>query len=459
MPENTNEPRLGLVTDLYQLTMAASYRALGMRARATFSLFVRKLPEHRAFLVATGLDEALRRLERLGLDDESVDYLVSEQHLRREDAEEIAQTRFTGDVRAVREGGLVFPDEPILEVDAPIIEAQLVETLLLNAIHFPTCVASKAARCVAAARGKPLQEFGLRRTPGIEAGLAVARAAWLVGFASTSNVAAGATLGIPVSGTVAHSFIEAQPSERAAFEAWAHTANDPVTLLVDTYDTVHGVRLAVTIAHELRGRGRRVGSLRLDSGDLDALSRSARRILDEAGFGDVRLIASGGLDEYAIDALVRAEAPIDAFGVGTRVGMSEDAPTLDMAYKLVQYAGRPCLKLSTKKSTLIGPKQVWRRRGRDGRFAEDRISMWSEPPPDGEWEPLLDYVVRDGRMLARPSLGELRSKHAEEVRALPSTLLDIHTSGRYLVSLSPTLEARQRTAVEETRRREGLDGH
>jgi nicotinate phosphoribosyltransferase len=445
-----------LATDLYELTMAAGYRALGMQERATFSLFARQVPEHRAFLVAAGLDEALSRLEHLGLDEADVDYLVSSKLLGRDDASAIAKTRFSGDVRAVREGRVVFANEPLLEVDAPILEAQLVETLVLNAIHFPTCVATKAARCVASAKGRTLVDFGLRRTPGIEAGRVVARACFLAGFAATSNVDAGEALGIPVSGTVAHAFIEALPSEREAFEAWARTASDPVTLLVDTYDTLHGVRLAVEVGEELARAGRRLGALRLDSGDLDALSRAARRILDDAGMSDVRLFASGGLDEYALDALVSAGAPIDGFGVGTRIGMSADAPVLDMAYKIVAYAGRPCLKLSEKKATLVGPKQVWRRRGEGGRFVEDRIAALDEPSPGPAWAPLLEPVVRDGQRVARPSLEELRAKHAEEIRALPPELLAIDARPTYPVAISPVLEERQRAAALATRRREGL---
>ena len=458
MAPTTAEQTLGPVTDLYALTMAASYRALGMHERATFSLFSRKLPEHRSFFVAAGLDEALRRLERIGFDEPTVDYLVAARHLRRDDAEAIAKTRFTGDVRAVPEGRIVFPDEPILEVDAPIIEAQLVETILLNAIHFPTCIATKAARCVAAASGRSLVDFGLRRTAGIEAGLAVARACYLVGFSGTSNVQAGATIGIPVTGTVAHAFIEAMPNERAAFEAWGRTANDPVTLLVDTYDTVHGVRLAVATAKDLRARGKRLAALRLDSGDLDTLSRTARRILDDEGLFDVRLLVSGGLDEYEIDKLVRAGAPIDGFAVGTRVAMSADAPVLDMAYKIVAYAGRPCLKLSAKKATLIGPKQVWRRRNERGQFTEDRIAAADETTPEeGDWEPLLEPVVRDGRVLAEPSLEDARVRHAADIRALPLELRALDGRGHYRVTRSSTLEARHREAVAATRRREGLE--
>jgi nicotinate phosphoribosyltransferase len=457
MASTMGEGNLGLVTDLYALTMTASYRALGMHERATFSLFARKLPEHRSFLVAAGLEDALRRLEHFGFDEDAVEYLVAARHLRREDADAIAKMRFTGDVRAVPEGRIVFPDEPILEVDAPIAEAQLAETLLLNATHFPTCVATKAARSVAAARGKSLVDFGLRRTPGIEAGLTVARACYLAGFSGTSNVQAGAMLGIPVSGTVAHAFIEALPSECAAFEAWGRTAKDPVTLLVDTYDTLHGVRLAVATAKELRAHGRQLAALRLDSGDLDALSRAARRILDAEGFSDVRLFVSGGLDEYAIDELVRAGAPIDGFGVGTRIAVSADAPVLDMAYKIVAYAGRPCLKLSAKKITLVGPKQVWRRRGVDGHFMEDRLAAADEPAPDVDWVPLLELVVRGGQVLARPSLEEVRARHAEDIRALPPQLRALDARSEYLVTRSPTLDERQRVAVAATHRRESLE--
>ena len=456
MADTRSDSRLGLVTDLYELTMAASYRRLGMSDRATMSLFVRKLPERRAFLVAAGLQQALERLECFGFDEAGIDYLASTGHVRREDAEALARTRFTGDVRAVREGSIVFPDEPIVEVDAPIIEAQLAETLLLNAIHYPTLVASKAARCVAAARGKALVDFGLRRTPGIEGGLAVARACWIAGFASTSNVEAGRALGIPVSGTVAHAFIEAMPDERSAFEAWARTSPGPVTLLVDTYDTVHGIQLAAELARRVRGHRGRVIALRLDSGDLDTLSRVARKILDDAGLPEIRIAVSGGLDEDAIDELVSAGAPIDSFGVGTRVGMSADAPVLDMVYKIVEYGGRPCLKLSSKKATLVGRKQVWRRRASDGRLLEDRVSAYDEPAPASEWQPLLEPVMYGGRTLLRPHLDELRRFHASEIASLPPDLLGVHTRATYPVSLSSELRARHCSAVEQARLREGL---
>jgi nicotinate phosphoribosyltransferase len=438
-----------LSTDLYELTMAKIYRALGMHGSATFSLFVRHLPKRRAFLVAAGIEDAAIRLTEFRLDAADLGHLVSAGLMGRDDAEALVGTRFTGDVRAVREGRAVFADEPILEVDAPIVQAQLVETLLINAVHYPTLVATKAARCVAAARGKPLVDFGLRRAPGLEAGLVAARACWLAGFAGTSNVLAGARLGVPMSGTVAHAFIEALPNERDAFRAWL--ASGATTLLVDTYDTLQGVRHAIEVAREHEG----LAAVRLDSGDLDALSHAARAMLDEAGLGDVRIFASGGLDEDAIDALERVRAPIDAFGVGTRVGMSADAPVLDMAYKIVAYDGRPCLKLSEGKETLVGPKQVWRR-AQAGRFVEDRIAAREEPAPGPEWEPLLTEIVHQGRALRSTSLDELRRAHAAEMGALAPELRGVNPRGTYTVSRSEALRERQRTAADAARTREGL---
>ncbi|MCS7050101.1 MAG: nicotinate phosphoribosyltransferase, partial [Thermomicrobium sp.] len=290
----TSQFELALSTDLYELTMASSYDALGRHGRAVFSLYVRKLPEHRHFLVVAGVNELLERLVALRFDDETRAYLRTLPMLRPDFVDSLASFRFHGDVWAVREGTVIFADEPILEVEAPIDQAQLVETLVLNAIHYPTLVATKAARCRLAAPGKTLVDFGLRRTPSLEAGLAAARAAYLAGFAATSNVLAGARYGIPVSGTVAHSFIESFPSELEAFRAFARTyPGDPI-LLIDTYDTLRGAEHAVIVARELAAEGRRVRAVRLDSGDLAELSRAVRALLDRSGFPDIQIFASGG---------------------------------------------------------------------------------------------------------------------------------------------------------------------
>lgn len=454
-----DEPRnLGLATDLYELTMGASYAALGMTGRATFSLFARRLPRRRAFLVAAGLADALARLQALRFDEAALEYLASTGQIRADFLAHLANLRFTGDVWAVPEGRSVFPNEPLLEVEAPIIEAQLAETLLVNALHFPTLVATKAARCRFAAPASTLIDFGLRRTPSLDAGLAVARAAYLADFDATSNVLAGQRYGIPVAGTVAHSFIETFPSELAAFRAFAATFPGPVTLLIDTYDTLMGARHAVAIARELAATGspHQVAAVRLDSGDLPSLSHAVRAILDEAGFPGVRIVASGGLDEDELAALVAAGAPIDAYGVGTRLGTSADAPTLDMAYKLVAYDGRPCLKLSAGKQTLVGPKQVWRRRDGAGHFAGDLIAARDEDAPGPDWEPLLVPVMRAGEMLASVDLQTTRAAHRAELAALPPALRALDAPADYPVGITPALTAYQETAVAAVRQREGL---
>jgi nicotinate phosphoribosyltransferase len=351
---------------------------------------------------------------------------------------------------------VVFADEPILEVHAPIIEAQLVETIVVNAIHFSTAVATKAARCVTAASGKQLIDFSLRRTPSFDAGLEVARVSYLAGFDATSNVLAGATYGIPIAGTVAHSFIEACSSEIEAFRAFGRTYPGAVTLLIDTYDSIHGAHNAVTVAHELAADGKRVAAVRLDSGDLAELSRAVRTILDDANLHDVRIVASGGLDEYALAELHRVDAPIDAYGVGTQLGTSADAPSLDMAYKLVEYGGTPCLKLSQGKQTLVGAKQVWRRYDSDGWMAEDLISSRDAPRPGDEWEPLLVPVVEHGQPVRATSLSASRDRHRDEMARLPERLRRLYEPADYTVSLSDELRRRQEAAIAAVRGREGL---
>lgn len=381
-----------LVTDLYEVNMALAYLREGMTAPATFSLFVRELPPDRGFLVAAGLEDALDFLERFRVDDDDVEKLA--EALGRSEAAigVLRGLRFTGDVWAVPEGRVVLPGEPLLEVTAPMPEAQLVETYLLNQVSHQTALASKAARSVIAARGRPLVDFSLRRCQGVEAGRHAARAAALVGYASTSNVAAALEYGIPATGTMAHSFVEAFPGEEQAFRAFARGTTGPVTLLVDTYDTVRGTAVAAEVLRDIED-GRPLG-VRLDSGDLASLARRAREILDAAGLSTARIVVSGGLDEFAVDDLVTAGAPVDVFAVGTKVGTSADAPFLDAAYKLVQYDGRPVMKLSAGKVTAPGAKQVFRRPG----FA-DVLGCRDEPgPPDARL--LLQPVLRAGR---RPS--------------------------------------------------------
>ncbi len=450
------EHEVALATDLYQLTMGASYHALGMNDTAVFSVFVRTLPPGRSFLVVAGLEEALDRVREIRFDAQAIAYLRSVGQIRGDFIDTLAEFQFTGDIWAVPEGRVVFANEPILEVQAPIIAAQLAETAIVNALHFPTLVATKAARCVVAAPSASLVDFGLRRTPSIDAGLAVARAAYLAGFAATSNVLAGERFGIPVAGTVAHSFIETFPSELEAFRAFATTFPGAVTLLIDTYDPLSGARHAAQLANELRGQGRRVAAVRIDSGDLAALSRAVRAILDEAGCADVQIVASGGLDEGQLAALTRAGAPIDVYGVGTQLATSADAPALDMAYKLVQYADAQCLKLSEGKATLVGPKQVWRHRDEDGRYDRDLLAARDEPAPGPDWEPLLVPVMQGGTITHRPSLAESRALHERELAALPLSVRELDGGSSLPVEVSALLSARQREAVRAVCQREQL---
>src|SRR5262245_20408465 len=391
----------GLLTDLYELNMAVSYLRRGMTGPATFSLYVRKLPKHRGFLVAAGLDDCLSFLEDFGFGEDNLRYLGSIGFDDRA-IDDLAPLRFDGEVRAVPEGTIVHGEEPILEVTAPIAVAQLVETALLNRITLHTTLASKAARYVLAAEGRDLVDFAFRRTHGTDAAMAAARASAIVGFVATSNVAAAARYGLQVAGTMAHSFIEAFPSEEEAFRSFAEDHPTRTTFLVDTYDSLNGVRTAIGVARDL-GITDRVG-IRLDSGNLDALSREARTILDEEGLASARIFASGGLDEHEVAELVRGGAPVDAFGIGTLMGVSADAPYLDTVYKLVEFDGRPAMKLSTAKASAPGAKQIWRSGGDEG----DVLGLRDEQPPAFGWDPLIETAMRDGaRIEASPPLGRL----------------------------------------------------
>jgi nicotinate phosphoribosyltransferase len=404
-----------LLTDLYELNMAASYLRRGMVGPATFSLFVRDLPPDRGFLVAAGLEACLEFLERFRFEDDELDHLRRVLGYDDDTIEAFRALRFTGEVWAIPEGRIAFPGEPLVEVTAPIAEAQLAETYLLNQVTFQTALASKAARCRIAAGDRQVVDFSFRRTHGVEASMAVARTSAIVGFAGTSNVEAARRYGLMAAGTMAHSFIEAFPSEAEAFRAFAEDFPDRTTFLVDTYDTLQGVRTAIDVIREL-GLTERLG-VRLDSGDLGALSRAARGMLDEAGLPSARIFASGGLDEFGVDELVRSGAPIDAFGVGTRLGVSADAPYLDTAYKLVAYGDRPALKLSTGKVSVPGAKQVFRRTGMTG----DVVVLRSDAAPDGT-EPLLVQTMAGGRRVATSDgIESARTRFESDLAELPES--------------------------------------
>ena len=437
-------PHSGLLVDLYELTMGESYVAEEIAEReATFSLFFRTLPESWGYALAAGLEDALRYLEDLRFAEEELAYLEQTGLFGAEFLDRLRSFRFSGRVRAVPEGTAVFPNEPLLEVTAPLVEAQLVETMVLNEIHLQTLVASKAARSVEAAGGRLLVDFSLRRTHGGEAGVKVSRASHLAGFDSTSNVLAGRLYGIPIAGTMAHSYVESFPSELEAFRAFARSYPDNAILLVDTYDTLEGTRRAVTVARELAETGHRLRGVRLDSGDLVELSRGVRAILDKAGLEDALVFASGGLDEHEIADLLGAGAQIGGFGVGTKMGVSADAPFLDMAYKLVDLEGRPVLKLSAGKATLPGAKQVWRVR-RDGVAAHDLLGL---DDGHGDAEPLLREVMRDGRSVWSEPLTTIRERARRERESLPEAVRALD-GAPYDVRVDPGLEGlRERLAA------------
>ncbi|MCI2416421.1 nicotinate phosphoribosyltransferase [Saccharopolyspora sp. K220] len=437
----------GLCTDLYEIRMAASYLRRSMTAPATFSLFVRELPRSRGFLVAAGLADCLDFLERLHFSAADLTYLGDVVHLPEADLAALAELRFTGDVWAVPEGRVVFAGEPLLEVTAPLPQAQLAETALLNFVTFQSSVAAKAARCHLAAPRADLVDFAARRTHGLEAARAVARASAIAGFAGTSYVAAAREFGLLAAGTMAHSYVESFPSERSAFRAFAEDFPDATVFLVDTYDTLRGVRTAIEVARDLPV-GSRIG-IRLDSGDLGGLAARARRLLDDAGLANARIMASGGLDEHALAEL--ADAPIDLFGVGTRMGVCADAPSLDSAYKLVEYDGAPVMKLSTGKLTAPGAKQVYR--GTAGQ--PDLVALRGESPP-AERETLLRPVMCGGvRAAQQEPISAARRRCERDLRWLPESARLLTDPVPVDVAWTPTLrqvtEDLQRSLVAKHR--------
>ncbi len=429
-----------LATDLYQLTMIAGYDAAGVEGTATFELFVRTLPPNRTFLVAAGLEQALDYLAGLHFTPDEIAWLRSLQTFNSVPArffdETLRRLRFTGDVWAMPEGTPFFENEPILRITAPLIEAQLVETTLLAIINFQTLVASKAARVVLAADGRSVMEFGTRRAHGPDAALHAARAAYIVGCSATSNVEAGRRFGIPLAGTMAHAWVTSFSDEVEAFRAYAKVFGDRSVFLIDTYDTVAASRKVVQ-------SGLRPYAVRIDSGDLISLSHEVRAVLDSGGLLDTRILASGDMDEWSIAELLSRRAPIDAFGVGTAISTSRDAPALGGVYKLVEIerggVGIPVMKLSGGKATSPGRKQVWRR-VLDGRAVGDIMGLESEAaPPDGR--PLLVPVMRGGARVAAPeTLDAIRQRHHALVHELPVPVLMLRARETYHVGRSHALE-------------------
>jgi nicotinate phosphoribosyltransferase len=433
-----NPSTSALLTDFYELTMAQAYLEQGMEEPAAFEFFVRKLPTQRNFLVAAGLEQVLDYLLKLRVTQEELAWLERSGRFSSRLLHYLDTLRFTGDVEAMPEGTMFFPHEPILRIVAPLPQAQLVESRVMNLLNFQTMVASKAVRSVLITGGKPLIDFGLRRAHGAEAGLLAARASYVAGFTGTATVLAGMVFGIPLYGTMAHSFVQAHEDELVAFEHFAKSQPDNVVLLIDTYDTEAAAGKVVSLARRLQANGLTVKGVRLDSGDLAEHARKVRRILDEGGLSHAQILASGNLDEDRLRDLVRTGAPIDSFAVGTAMTTSSDAPSLDCAYKLQEYAGRPCRKRSEGKATWPGRKQVFRFQRSDGHLDHDVVTTYNDQLPG---EPLLQPVMKEGRRLAPArDLAEVRLYAAAQLGQLPEALRALEAVPAYDVRISPALQ-------------------
>jgi nicotinate phosphoribosyltransferase len=427
-----------LTTDLYELNMVQAYLDRGEDKEAVFEFFVRRLPERRNFLVAAGLEDALAFLETLSFSAHEIDWLKSTGRFRRNLLDYLAGLRFTGDVHAIPEGTICFPHEPLIRITAPLPIAQLVETRLINILHFQTMIASKAARMVLAAPGKILSDFGLRTAHGAEAGLFSARASYIAGFFGAANVLAGERYGIPIVGTMAHSFVQVHNDEMTAFENFARSRPDGVILLIDTYDTEAGARKVVQLAPKLKADGIAIRGVRIDSGDLAAMATKVRAILDAGGLNDVIILVSGGINEDELQTMTATKAPIDGYGIGVNLDASIDAPSLDCAYKLQEYAGRPRRKLSEGKVTWPGRKQIWRSFGDDGRMSGDTLSLEND---SHKGDLLVVPVMRAGkRIVPAPKLSQIREHAARELARLPEPLRRLEKSDDYPVQFSEKLK-------------------
>jgi len=426
-----------LTTDLYELNMVQAYLDRGEDKEAVFEFFVRRLPPRRGFLLAAGLEDVLTYLETLRFSSSEIDWLKSTGRFRANLIDYLAGFRFTGDVHAIPEGSVCFPNEPLIRITAPLPMAQFVETRLINILHFQTMIASKAARMVLAAPGKILSDFGLRTAHGAEAGLFSARASYIAGFASAANVLAGERYGIPVVGTMAHSFVQVHDDEMAAFENFARARPDGVVLLIDTYDTEAGARKVVQLAPKLKADGITIRGVRIDSGDLASMSRKVRGILDAGGLKNTIILVSGGINEDVLQTMMAAKTPIDGFGIGVNLDASIDAPSLDCAYKLQDYAGKPRRKLSEGKVTWPGRKQVWRSYGADKHMRGDILSLENDSQAG---ETLIAPVMRGGKRVAPvTTLTQVREHAARELAKLPEPLRKLETGVEYPVQISKAL--------------------
>lgn len=452
-----DEDNVSFLTDFYELTMCAGYFENQMLEPANFDLFIRRLPPNRSYFMFAGLEQILLFLKSMKFNEQQIAYL-RKLGFKEDFLEYLRNFKFTGEVWAVPEGTVVFPGEPLVRVTAPIIEAQLVETFLLNTVNLETMIATKASRVVTAARCRSVIEFGLRRTQGTDAGMKAARCSYLAGCGGTSNVLAGMRYGIPVFGTMAHSFVMFFDREIDAFRAFAKAFPENSTFLIDTYDDLKGAENAAKVAKELEREGHRLSGVRLDSGNLVYLSKQVRSILDENGLEYVKIFASGDLDEYKVDELLRKGAKIDSFGVGTRMSTSFDRPYVDVVYKLSGKVENgvfvPAMKLSKGKITLPGKKQLFRLKDTEGNYVKDVIGLSNEKV---EGEPILAKAMENGSIVFRlPSLEEIRENALRNLSQLPSMYKKLRNAPLYPVELSFQLRKMKKALTDQLRCREGL---
>jgi nicotinate phosphoribosyltransferase len=455
----TDEENMGMLTDLYELAMCAGYFDNKKFEIATFDLFIRRLPPNRSYFLFAGLGQVLLFLEKVRFNEEHIDFL-KKQGFKEEFLQHLRDFKFTGDVWAIPEGTVAFPNETLIRVTAPIIEAQLIETFVLNTVNLQTTIATKASRVVNAAKGRSVIEFGLRREHGTDAGMKVARCSYIAGCDGTSNVLAGMRYGIPIFGTMAHSFVMFFDNEIDSFRAFAKTFPDKSTLLIDTFDNIKGTEKAVVVAKELEKMGFKLLGVRLDSGDLTDVSKKVRKLLDKNGLKYVQIFASGDLDEYKIEELLKKGAKIDSFGVGTKMGTSADRPYVDIIYKLSEKIDEknkfsPIMKLSKGKVTLPGKKQVFRFKNERGNFVKDVIGLEDEKM---NGERLLIKVMKKGKIVYDfPSLEEIRKRALESLSKLPEKYTKLKGAPRYPVELSPMLKKLMKELTEKLKKVEVLN--